>query len=295
MSIAFLGFGLIGGSVARAVRASDAPRAKLVAWSPTGSGPAEALVDGVIDEVATSVADAVAGADLVILAAPPLDCLRLLDELGGPLRDALEPAATVTDVASTKTAIVARADAHGLPFVGGHPMAGRETTGYGASTVDLFVGRPWVVVPGAHASAPGIEAVEDLARTCGAEPLRMTAADHDAAVAGTSHLPLVLATALVQAVAGGDEPAGDPDRPFVQALTAGGWRAMTRLARGDVAMGAGIAVTNADALARRIRDVRAVLDGWLADLERPDGPDERAIADRLRTARERLERLERSE
>ena len=112
----------------------------------------------------------------------------------------------------------------------------------------------------------------------------MTAAAHDAAVAGISHLPLVLAAALVEAVAGerADGPA-TTGRPRA-ALAAGGWRDMTRLARGDVAMGAGIAATNAPALAARIRDLSAVLETWLAELERPDGPDERAIADRLRDA-----------
>ena len=293
MSIAFLGFGLIGGSIARAVRAAGGPPAELVAWSPSGEGPARALADGVLDRVAATARDAVDGAESIVLAAPPVDCLRWLDELDGPLRAAIRPDATITDVASTKSAIVRRAEASGLPFVGGHPMAGRETTGYASSTPDLFVGRPWVVVPTGQATQANVEVVERLARTCGATPLHMTAETHDAAVAGTSHLPLVLAAALVEAVAGEPtEAGGDPDRPFVPTLTAGGWRDMTRLARGDVTMGAGIAATNGPALADRIRDVRAVLDAWLDDLERPDGPDERAIADRLRAARARLEALD---
>jgi prephenate dehydrogenase len=291
MSIAFLGFGLIGGSMARALRGADGAWPELVAWSPTGDGPRLALADDVLDSVAATPEEAIERADLIVLAAPPLDCLRWLDELAGPLRGSLRPGATITDVASTKAAIVERAESHGLPFVGGHPMAGRETTGYGSATNDLFVGRPWVVVPSRDASAAGIEAVEAVARACGAEPLRMTAATHDAAVAGTSHLPLVLAAALVEAVAP-DGPTDHADRPFVPSLTAGGWRDMTRLARGDVAMGAGIAATNAPALAARIRDARAILDAWLADLERPDGPDEAAVADRLRAVRERLERLD---
>jgi prephenate dehydrogenase len=294
MSIAFLGFGLIGGSIARALRAGSGPEPDLVAWSPSGEGPRQALADGVLARVAPSAAEAVEGADLVVLAAPPLDCLHWLDELGSSLRGSIGPETTITDVASTKGRIVARAEALDLPFVGGHPMAGRETTGYAAATGDLFAGRPWVVVPSVHATASGIEAVEQLARTCGAITMTMAADTHDAAVAGTSHLPLVLAAALVEAVAGRPAAAGDPARPFVPALTAGGWRDMTRLARGDVAMGAGIATTNAQAIADRIRDVRSILDAWLADLEGPDGagPDEPAIADRLRAARERLESLD---
>jgi prephenate dehydrogenase len=117
----------------------------------------------------------------------------------------------------------------------------------------------------------------------------MGAADHDAAVAAISHLPLVLSAALVEAVA------GRPDRPRVDwaqaaQLAAGGWEGMTRLARGDVDMGTGIATTNAPAIARRLRDLRAVIDEWLADLERPDGPDRAGVRDRLTAARSMLER-----
>ena len=112
-----------------------------------------------------------------------------------------------------------------------------------------------------------------LARACHARPVAMDAAEHDAAVAAISHLPLVLAAALVEAVSG---PAGAPRADWPQAadLAAGGWRDMTRLARGDAAMGAGILATNGPAVAARLRDLRAVIDDWLAALERPGGPDE---------------------
>jgi prephenate dehydrogenase len=290
--VAFLGFGLIGGSIARALRGAGGPAdLRLVAWTPSGAGPNRAVAEGILDASASSVVEAVGGADLIVLAAPPLDCLALLDELGGPGRPALVPGVTITDVASTKTAIVARAATLGLPFVGGHPMAGRETAGYGAATGDLFTDRPWVLVRAEDATDRDLEAVEGLVVACGARPIEMDAATHDAAVAGTSHLPLILATALVEAVASANDGPDRMDRTFMPQLTAGGWRDMTRLARGDIAMGTGIIVTNGPALAARIRDLRAVLDGWLAELERPGGPDAVAVADRLRAARERLERL----
>ena len=112
----------------------------------------------------------------------------------------------------------------------------------------------------------------------------MTADEHDALVAAISHMPLVLSAALVEAVAG---PVGDPrpDWPAAEALAAGGWASMTRLARGDVEMGAGIAATNAAEIAARLRDVRAVIDGWLADLDGEGGPDTDAIRQRLASAR----------
>lgn len=292
MHIGFLGFGLIAGSIARAVRADSAGSGwTMAAWSPSGEGPRQAVLDGVLDRAAPEAQDALAGADLVVLAAPVTGCLILLDELAGPWRTALPGDAVVTDVASTKSLLVERADAAGIRFVGGHPMAGRETAGYAAAQADLFVDRPWVVVPGASAGPADVERVEALARACSARVVRMEAATHDRAVAGISHLPLVAAAALVEAVAGPGTGGGSPrdDWPAAAALATSGWRDMTRLARGDVAMGAGIAATNAPMLAARLRDYRAVLDAWLADLERPGGPDEASIAERLRTARAALD------
>ena len=287
MRIALLGLGLIGGSIAHALRRAR-PDWILAAWSPSGSGPAAATAAGAVDRVAGSPVAALEGADLVVLAGPPHACLDLVDALAGPLRERLRPEAVVTDVASTKAAIVARADAAGLRFVGGHPMAGREASGFAASDPDLFRDRPWVIVPGGVAGPEDRALVEELATACGARPVAMTAADHDAAVAAISHLPLIVSAALVEAVAGADGPAR-PGWATSAGLAAGGWQGMTRLARGDVEMGAGIVATNAGPIAARIRDLRAVLDGWLSDLERPDGPDLAVLAARLATARRRLE------
>jgi prephenate dehydrogenase len=291
MRIGLLGLGLIGGSVARALRdpagREGSPAWSIAAWTPTGRGPAAALKDGVIDRVAASPEDAIDGADLVVLAGPAPDCLEQLDELAGPWRAALAPDAVITDVASTKESIVLRATALGLRFVGGHPMAGRETSGYTTSSADLFVRRPWVVVPTSDVAA--VERVEQLAVACGARPVRLGAAAHDRAVAGISHLPLVAAAALVEAVAGTTPGETPSDWPTAAGLASSGWRDATRLARGDVAMGAGIIATNAPAIAGRIHDLVEALEAWLAELERPGGPDAGAIAERLQAVRARLD------
>jgi prephenate dehydrogenase len=291
MRLALLGLGLIGGSLARALRARPGAKGfellEITAWSPTGEGPAAAFQDGVIDLAAPSPEVALAGADLVVLAGPAPVVLTQLDDLAGPWRALISPHTVVTDVASTKATIVARAGTLGLRFVGGHPMAGRETSGYDASSADLFVDRPWVVVPTDDSAA--VERVEVVAAATGANPRRMTAADHDDAVAAVSHLPLVVAAALVEAVVGGDAGVR-PDWPSAAGLTATGWRDMTRLARGDVTMGSGIAATNGPAIARRIRDLIDVLDEWAGELDRDGGPDPDAVARRLAVARDRLER-----
>jgi len=288
--IAFLGFGLIAGSIARALSAGAAssPRPVLVGWSPSNAGPEAAVRDGVLATAASEPAEALEGADLVVIGAPPLETAGLVASLGGPLRTFLAEDAVVTDVASTKSGIVAAADAAGLRFVGGHPMAGREIAGYANSAADLFAGRPWVLVRGAAADNAALERVAWVATACGARPLPMAAAAHDAAVAGISHLPLVVAAALAEAVAGA--AAERPGWPAAGPLAASGWRDTTRLARGDVRMGAGIAATNAPAIARGLRELRDVLDTWIVELERDGGPDPGRLEARLRAVRDRLER-----
>jgi prephenate dehydrogenase len=290
MRVGLLGFGLIGGSIARALHArrdEASDTASVSAWSPSGDGPAMAAREGVIDDVAPDPEAAIAGADLIVLAGPPTIGLAQLDALAGAWHRAVAPDAVITDVASTKVAIVDRAGSRGLRFVGGHPMAGRETSGYAASSADLFVDRPWVIVPTDDLAA--VERVEALATATGARPRRMTADIHDEAVAAISHLPLLAAAAIVEAVAGGSSSRAG--RSEAAELAASGWRDITRLARGEPEMGAGIMATNAPAVAARVRDLIAALEGWLAELERPGGPDEGAVAERLRAARERLESM----
>jgi prephenate dehydrogenase len=290
MHLGFIGFGLIGGSIARAVRANAATATWTIsAWSPSGSGPSRAVADAVIDRTAVSPDAALADADLVVLAGPATACLEALDGLGGPWRAALPPQAVITDVASTKTTLVARADSVGLRYVGGHPMAGLDSSGYAASRADLFVDRPWVVVPGRLATPSDVERVAGLAEACRARVVRLDAEVHDRAVAGISHLPLLVAAALVESVAGRTAADAPPDWDVARALAAAGWRDMTRLARGDPAMGGAIAATNARAVAERLRALRAAIDDWLVQLERPDGPDEATLVARLEAARDRLD------
>jgi prephenate dehydrogenase len=279
MRVAILGLGQIGGSIGRALVAAGSPW-QVVGWTRSEDGRRRASADGIA--VRPSIAEACARVDLAVLAVPPLACLELLDALAGPLRAALGPDTVISDVSSTKAAICARAASHGLRFVGGHPMAGREASGYGAADPGLFIGRPWVIIPPESLDAAAEERVVGLATACGSEIVRLSAADHDAAVAAISHLPLVVAAALVETIAAGR------DWPLAQRLGAGGWASMTRLARGDVEMGAGILVTNAPAVAGRLRELRDVLDGWLAEVASA-APDPERLRARLASAQRQLE------
>jgi prephenate dehydrogenase len=287
MRIAFLGLGLIGGSVARALR--EAPgyaAATLVAWTPGGGGPRAALDAGVVDEAVTDPAAALAGASLVVLAAPPLACEVLVRRLGAELRGSLADGATVTDVASTKAGLTGAAGEAGIPYVGGHPMAGRETSGFGAADGSLFAGRPWVVTESVHGGDRDV--VRALARACGARPVDLDAGRHDRLVAAISHVPLLVSVALAEGVTGAPGVPAD-DWAAASALAASGWRDTTRLARGDPTMGAEIAAANGAAIAAGLRRHRDALDAWIALLEAPGGPDPDQLRERLAATRARLE------
>jgi prephenate dehydrogenase len=287
--VAVLGFGLIGGSIARALHERAEPgQWHVTAWSRNPEPVNRAVADGALDVAAATIEEAVGDAEIVILAAPPLICLDLVDRLGGPLRDRLAEDCTLTDVASAKARIVSRADELELPFIGGHPMAGRELNGYGAALPDLFVDRPWVTVIGRYARLCDGERMGDLIDACGAIQIPMHAAAHDNAVAAISHMPLVVSAAMVEAVAGGPDEPEREDWRAAEALSATGWAGMTRLARGEPGMGAGIAAMNSAALAGRLRDLRTVIDSWLKQLERDGGPDAEALLTRFTSARERL-------
>jgi prephenate dehydrogenase len=156
-------------------------------------------------------------------------------------------------------------------------MAGREQSGYDAADPDLARDRPWIVVPGDDGDDVAIARVEALARACGARPVRMTAAAHDAATALISHAPLVVSAALVEAAVQRAE------WPTAASIAAGGWAGMTRLARGDAAMGAGILATNATATTSALRAFRDALEDWIDVLD--GAPSGETIAHRLARAR----------
>ncbi len=243
---AVIGLGLIGGSLARALRGAG--------WRVVGHDrPAvlrAAAAAGAIDVASPRLADAVAPADVVVLAASPRVNRRLLAAAARALR----PDAVLTDVGSVKRGICAEARRRSLArFVGGHPMAGRESSGFAASTADLFRGRWWILTPAPETAPGAVRALRALVRAAGARPIVMTPAEHDRVVAFLSHVPQVLSWALLAAARS--------DRVASRRLEVAGpaFRDMTRLARSPRPLWREILGENASEVRRALAALRAAL------------------------------------
>ena len=241
-SAAIAGTGLIGASIGLGLSRANW---EVRGWDPDPAALATAHEMGAIGTAVSSFDDLVAGTDdVVILAGPPravLDQIRVI-----------ETAALVIDVAGVKLDAVA--SAAGKRFVGTHPMAGREIRGPAAATPSLFRGATWVITTDG-AAEEDVEFVERMLEQLGARPLRMTAAEHDAGVAMISHLPQVLATALVNEAA---------DRTKTLELVAGSFRDLTRVAASDPANWVDVLELNTPQVLAVIEDFRERL-GRVAD------------------------------
>lgn len=237
--MAIVGLGLLGGSIALALKHREPSNER---WHVTGIAKDEptlkqAIALGAIDDGTTDIQTGVAEADLVVFATP----VRAIPPLVASCSAACKPGAVLTDVGSTK-AELARMIPPLLPpnvqYVGGHPMAGSEQTGLHAADPYLFENAIYVITP-EPGDRTGVEAVLELVTALGAQPLFMDAEEHDRTVAAVSHLPHMIAAALVNAVGQAAE-----DDPTVLALAAGGFRDTTRVASGDPHMWRDIFMSN---------------------------------------------------
>ncbi|MEO6197779.1 MAG: prephenate dehydrogenase/arogenate dehydrogenase family protein [Dehalococcoidia bacterium] len=239
--IAIIGLGLIGTSLGLALKAGGLTETRIIGYDANGGTARTAQKRGAVDETESSAAKAVANASLVIVAVPILNVREVFQEIAHHLVEG----ATVTDTASTK-ADVMRWAAETLPetvnFVGGHPMAGKETPGPDQAEAGLFQGRPYCVCPSLSASPEAIKSVTGMAAVIGAEVMYMDPEEHDQYAAAVSHMPLMVSTAL-----------------FTLTRSSGSWNDlgavagpaftdMTRLASGDPALAMGIWRTNREAL-----------------------------------------------
>jgi prephenate dehydrogenase len=224
---------------------------------------------GALDLAAIDRGDAVSGAELVVLAGPVTSIVHTLETLDP---DSLEPDALVTDVAGVKRPVV-EAGRHLPRFVGGHPMAGRETSGPEGASGSMFRGATWVLVADG-ATEESLARAEVIVSSLGANPVRMSAIDHDRSVAAASHLPHITAAALVDAVA---------SHPGALDLAAGGFRDLTRIALSDSGWWIDVLTANRDtvteALHRLARNLESIADSV-------DRGDRVVLRERLEHARD---------
>lgn len=238
--VAIIGMGLIGGSIGLALRQKRA--AVEVVGYDFGQGVCDrAYRIGAIDQGYDVLADAVRGAELVILATPVGAMHRLLQELAS----VLSPKTVVTDVASTKAQVISWAKEllpANVSFVGGHPMAGREVSGIDVANAALFCGRIYCLTPTADTHPAAVSKVCSLVEVLGARVHFLDAVAHDEQVAGISHLPFLTSIALMHTVA------EDSSWNDAAVLAASGFRDISRLAAGSPEMHRDICLTNSTAL-----------------------------------------------
>ena len=257
-TVAIVGTGLIGGSLGMALRAR-VPSVRVVAVDV--EGVAAAAVAAGAAHAALPLAEAVRGADLVVVAAPPGVSLGLVGEIAPHLR----PSAILSDVGSVKApflaaAVAAVAGAHRI--VGGHPMAGRETGGLVSADARLFENAAWVLCPAQNDDTSAVDALAALVSAVGARVVVMDAARHDRTAAAVSHVPQLAAVALVTAALGDD--------PGARRLAGGGFRDVTRIAASPWPLWQGILSANHGAALAALDGLRSELDTVRDALARRD-------------------------
>jgi prephenate dehydrogenase len=242
--ITLIGVGMLGGSVGLAAKQHDVA-ARVCGLVRREESIAECLAAGVVDEATLDVAEAVADADLIILCTP----VGRMGELAAALKPHLAVDAIVTDVGSVKSSVVAAVESVLSRFVGSHPLCGSEKAGVAHASGNLFEGAVCAVTPTEASAANDVAVVTEFWEALGSRVVNLTATDHDAIVARTSHLPHVLASALVNAVLTSPR-AGESD------FLGTGFRDTTRLASGEAGMWRDIALDNAEAIAAAVEDLQ---------------------------------------
>ena len=252
--LAVIGLGLIGGSLSKALRGSGFV-AHTVGYTPRVNDAKLGVELGVVHEAAVTIAEAVSGADVVVIAVP----VKAFEEVLQQVKPHLKPGAVLTDVGSVKGTFVEAVESvfgEVLPaVVPGHPIAGSEKSGVTAANESLFVNHKVILTPLPHTAPAALALVRRMWEACGATVLEMGVKHHDEVLAATSHLPHLIAFSLV------DTLAGEEDNQDIFRYAAGGFRDFTRIAASDPVMWHDIFLANSEATLK-------VLDHFTADLNK---------------------------
>lgn len=282
--VAVIGLGLIGGSLAAALRENKLAE-EVVGFDARADELALGVELGVIDSAAESAAQAVSGADLVVLAVPVKAIQSVLREI----QSALKVDAIITDVGSTKSGFVndVRAVLGHLPatVIPGHPIAGSEKSGIRAANPQLFAKHKVILTPADNACPQALGKVTAMWRACDANVLTMAAEHHDEVLAATSHLPHLIAFSLV------DTLAGDDQNMDIFRYAAGGFRDFTRIAASDPVMWRDIFLSNRDAVLLTIDRFTQDLDQLRSAIADQDGDTLLRVFTRARAAREHFSKM----
>lgn len=270
----FIGLGLIGGSIARALRAS-VPEAEIIAYDVSREALSLALKDGVVNKAAPAVDRSFSGCDYIFLCAP----VQHNETNLAAVREIMGPSCLLTDVGSVKTPIHEAVHRAGLDerFIGGHPMAGSERIGYANSKITLLENAYYILTPTPLVPAKKLEAFRSLVAGMGAIPLILDCEKHDYVTAAISHLPHIVAASLVNLVRSSDSEEG-----IMKLVAAGGFRDITRIASSSALMWQQICLANPE-------NISALLGDYIRSLtlfrERLDGRCGQALFDEFESAR----------
>jgi len=282
--LSIIGVGLIGGSLARALR-----KAKLVnritGCNRNEDSLIKALELGVIDDYSLDIAEAVAAADVVVIGTP----LSTTEKLLPTIVAALNPNAVLTDVGSAKGSVVSAARrimGDKLPrFVPGHPIAGTEQSGVEASFAELFIDHRVILTPLQETDSKAHKLITDMWQAVGADVIDLGVKHHDDVLAATSHLPHMLAYALVDCLAGMQE------REEIFKYAAGGFADFTRIASSSPEMWHDICFSNRDALLNALELFSGHIDQIKAAIENSDSEQLLAIFKRSKSARDKFTKV----
>ena len=282
-TMAFIGLGLIGGSLARGIKRAR-PDIRIMAYMRTRAKLEQAQKDGIVDVILEGIGEELRECDLIFLCTPVEYNARYLSAI----RPFLKPGALITDVGSTKTDIHEEIRRQGLEhcFVGGHPMTGSEKTGYENSTDHLLENAYYIVTPPEGQSGESAQYTENVrrilavAQAVDAIPLVLDYREHDRVTAAVSHLPHLVASSLVNLVKDNDSAAGTMRR-----IAAGGFKDITRIASSSPEMWEQICMTNAAPIGDMLEQYIYSLQEILAPIRGHKGRDIYRLFDQSRSYR----------